>query len=159
MGTDSGVRDVAFAAFDAVVDTDLADRAKGFVIEGGNAKGGAQFLVELAQILQVRRQRRQLLAIIGEQELLIAGVPELGELALVHDGGQYGHVKAAARLLAEFGAATILFDANDAASGAHAETESRQAFDSSLFKVFVNIPHGEDRVRLVQQKCKVGLAD
>ena len=142
VGADGGVGDVAFAAFDAVVDADLADGAEGFVVEGGDAEGGAEFFVELPEIVKVRGEGGEFLAVVGEQEFLVAGVPELGELAVEHDGGQYGHLKAGVGFLAEFGAAAVFFNANNAAGGADAEAQGGEAFDGFLVKAFVNIPHG-----------------
>jgi hypothetical protein len=146
MGTDGFVGDVAFAAFDAVVDAEQAYGAKSFVVERGNAEGGAQFFVEFPQTFQVRGQRWKLDAFVGEQKFLIAGIPEAGELALEHDRGKNGHLKGAIRILTKFGAATVFFHADYAAGAAHRKAKGGQAFDSFRRKPIFDIPHGKTRV-------------
>ena len=47
------VRHIATAAFDAIVDGNLADRTDGFVVESRDAQGGAELFIEAAQILQM----------------------------------------------------------------------------------------------------------
>jgi hypothetical protein len=54
---DGFVGDVADAAFDAVVDADLADRAESLVVKSGDAERGKQFFVELAKIFEMRCER------------------------------------------------------------------------------------------------------
>ena len=66
MSADGFVGNVARAALHAIVDRDLADGTERFVVKGWNTKGGAQFFVELAEILQVPGECRQLDAIVGQ---------------------------------------------------------------------------------------------
>src|SRR5467141_2520474 len=89
---DGFVRHVALAALNAVVDADLADGTERFVVKGWNTQRRAQFFVELPQVLEMRRERRQFLSVVGEQKLLVAGVPQPREPALQHDGGNNGHL-------------------------------------------------------------------
>jgi len=148
------VGDVAGAAFYAVVDTELADRTQGFVVKGGDAEGGAEFFVKLAQIGEVSGKSGYLDAFVGEQEFLIAGVPEAGELPVEHDGGQDGHLEVAVGDLAEFGATAIFFHAHHAACAANAKTESGEAVHGFLFKTFVDVPHSRTRVRFLEMGVK-----
>src|SRR5579862_1201681 len=85
------VGNVAGAAFEPIVNGDLANGAEGFVIESRDAESGAQFLVEAAEILQVRGQRWQLDAFVGKQKFLVAGVPQTRDLALDHNGRSEEH--------------------------------------------------------------------
>ena len=123
VGADGFVWDVASAAFDAVVDADLADGAEGFVVESWNAESGAQLFIESAQTFEMRGESGQFYAVVGEEKLLVTGVPQASELTFQHDGGEDGHLKAAIGALAKFGAATVFFHANDAAGAADGKTE------------------------------------
>ena len=60
------VRDVTGTAFHAIVDTKLADGTEGFVVKGGDAEGGAEFFVELAQIGEMSGESGNLDAFVGE---------------------------------------------------------------------------------------------
>jgi hypothetical protein len=140
------VWNVAVAALDAVVYAEQAHGAKSFVVERGNAEGGAQLFVEFAQTFEVRGQRWKLDAFVGEQKFLIAGIPEAGELTLAHDGGKDGHLIGAIRTLAKFGAATVFFHADYPAGAAHRKAQGGQAFDSFRRKLIFDIPHGKSRV-------------
>src|SRR2546429_1470306 len=82
MCANSFIRDCAFAPFDAVVNAKLADGTEGLVVKRWNAQCRAQLFVELSQVLQMRRERRQFLSVVGEQKLLVARVPQPRELAL-----------------------------------------------------------------------------
>jgi len=147
MSADGFVGYIAGAALDAVVDGNLADRPERFVVEGRNTKRGAQFFIELAEILQVPGQRRQLDAIVGQQELLVTGIPQARELALHHDCGQDGELITRVSALAKFGAAAVFFDAHDTARTADGKTESRQTFDGLRVKTLFDIPHSALRLK------------
>ena len=148
------VRDVAGTAFHAVVDTELADGAEGFVVKGGDAESSAEFFVELAQIGEMSGESGDLDAFVGEQEFLIAGIPEARELPMEHDGGQDGHLEVTVRNLAEFRATTIFLHANNAARAADAEAEGGEAVHGLLFKTLVNVPHSDSRVRFLVMAVK-----
>ena len=122
MSADGFVGNVTRAALDAIVDGDLADGTERFVVEGRNTKGGAQFFIELTEILQVRSKSGQLDAIIGEQEFLVAGVPKARELSLDHDRGQNSELVTRVSALTKFGTTAVFFDADDAARAADGET-------------------------------------
>ena len=55
--------------------TDLAHGAESLIVKRRHAERGAQLFVELAQAFEVRGERRELDAIIGEQKFLVTGVP------------------------------------------------------------------------------------
>jgi hypothetical protein len=133
---------VADAAFDAVVDADLADGAEGFVIESGDTQRGSQFFVELAQIFEVRGQGRKLQAFVGQKKLLVAGVPEAGEAAFEHDRGRDGHLIEIVGAFAKFGAAAVLFDAHDAARAANGKAQRREILHLLRCELLFDIPHG-----------------
>ena len=120
---DGFVRDVAGAAFDAIVDADLADGAEGFVVKSWNAESGAQLFVESAQAFEMRGEGGEFYAVVGEEKFLVAGVPQAGELPFQHDGGENGHLKGAIGTLTKFGAAAVFFNADHAASAADGKTE------------------------------------
>src|ERR1700687_341254 len=126
---DGFVRHVAFAALDAVVNADLADGTERFVVKGRNAQSRAQFFVELPQVLEMRRECRPFLSVVGEQKLLVAGVPQPREPAFQHDGGDNGHLIEVVGALAELCAAAVFFDAHYAARAAHGKPESRETLD------------------------------
>jgi hypothetical protein len=135
------VRDVTVAAFDAIVDAEQAYGAKSFVVERWNAECGAQLFVELPQTFKVRSQRGKLDSFVGEQKFLIAGVPEAGELAFEHDGGEDSHLEGAVSSLSEFGATAIFFHADYTAGTANGKAEGGEAFDGLRRKLIFDIPH------------------
>src|SRR5260370_13868703 len=151
---DGFVGDVAGAAFDAIVAGELADRAESFVVEGRNAEGGAQFFIELAQISEVRGQRRDFQAVVGEQEFLVAGVPKTRELALEHDGGHDRHLVVAVGFLAKLRATAVFFDAHNAAGAADAKAQRGQTLDGFLRKTFVDAPPGYSEARKASTSVK-----
>ena len=65
------VRHRAFAALDAVVNAELADGTKRFVVKGRNTQRRAQFFVELPKALKMRSERRQFQSFVCEQKLLV----------------------------------------------------------------------------------------
>ncbi len=140
VSTDGFVGDVARPALDAIVDGDLADGAEGFVVEGRNAEGGAQLFVELAQIGEVRGERGNFQAVVGEQKFLVAGVPQTCELAFEHDGGRDGHLVVAIGFLAKLRAAAVFFDAHDAAGAADAKAQRGETLDGFLRKTLGSSP-------------------
>ena len=113
--TNGLVGDVTGAAFDAIVNGNLTDRADGFVVESRNAQCGAQFFVELAQILQVRSEGGELDTFVSQQEFLVTGVPQSCELALDHDRGQDRELITGISTLAKLRAAAVLLDADNTA--------------------------------------------
>ncbi len=129
MCADGFVRHRAFAALDAVVHADLADGSERLVVKGRNAQRRAQFFVELPQVLQMRRERRQFQPFVSEQKLLVAGVPQPGELALQHDGGTNGHLVEVVGAFAKLRAAAIFFDAHHSARAAHGKALRRKTLD------------------------------
>jgi hypothetical protein len=142
VGADSFVGHVAYAAFDAVVDADLADRAEGFVVKSGDAERGAQFFIEPAQIFEMRCERGQLEAFIGEQEFLVAGIPKAGEAAFEHDRRDDGHLVHVVRAFAKLRAAAVFFDADNAAGAANGKAERRKTFHLLRCELLFDIPHG-----------------
>ena len=142
MGADGFVGVVADAAFDAVVDAVVASRAEGLVVIGGDAKSSAQLFVEAAEIAELVDADGDFQAFVGEQEFLVAGVPEVSELAIQHDRGNDGHVEAVLGFLAKFGAAIVFLDADDAAGVADKEALGRERFDLWLGEDLVDVPHG-----------------
>src|ERR1700676_818083 len=139
---DGFVGDVAGAAFDAIVDGDLANGAESFVVEGRHAECRAQLFVELAQVGEVRGEGGDLQAIVGEQKFLITSVPQTGELAFEHDGGNDRHLVGAVGVFANLRAAAVFFDAHNAAGAAHAEAQCGETLNGLLRKTFVDVPHG-----------------
>jgi hypothetical protein len=139
---DCFVWDVADAAFDAIVDADLADRAERFVVKSRNPQCGSQLFVELSKILEMRRERGQLQAVVGEEKFLVAGVPKAGEASLQHDCRHNRHLVKVVRAFAEFRAAAVFFHADDAARAADGKAERRQAFDLFWCELLFDIPHG-----------------
>ena len=151
---DGLVGDVAGAAFDAIIDGEMADRTERFVVKGGNAESGAELLVESAQVLEMRGEGGNLQTVVGKKEFLITGIPEARELALEHDGGRDGHLIKAVRALAELGAAAIFFHTNDAAGAAYGKAESGEAFDGLGLEAFFDIPHGVNRLKKEAESVK-----
>src|SRR6266850_7982050 len=143
VGADGFVRHIALAALDAVVDADLAHGTERLVVKRGDAQRGAELFVEFAKILQVRGQRGELQPFVGEEKLLIAGVPQARKLAVQHDGGSDGHLIEAVGSLAEFGPAAVFFHADYAARAADLETQRRQAFDGLRGEALFDIPHDD----------------
>lgn len=141
MDADGFVGDVAATAFDAIVNADLADGAESFVVERGYAQGGPQLFVKLAQVFQVRCQSGDFCSLIGQQKLLVAGVPQARELTLEHDGGQDGELQLAIRGLPEFRAASVFFHADDPAGAADGEAEGGQTFNGFGREMLFDIPH------------------
>lgn len=84
------------------------------------------------------------MAVACDQEFLIAGVPELRELAVLHDSGKLSHLIIAVGSFAKFRAATVFFDASNAAGAAYGEAELRQSRFNFLGSEFrVDVPHAE----------------
>jgi len=157
MSAYSFVGNVARTALDAIVDGDLADGAERFVVKGRNTKSGAQFFIELAEILQVRGESGQLDAIVGKQEFLVAGVPQSRELSFDHDRGQDSKLITRVSALAKLGAAAVFFDADDAARAADGKAKSGQTLDGLGVKTLFDIPH--DALRLKKAVASVKRAE
>src|ERR1700688_1522899 len=136
------VWNIADTAFDAIVDADLAHGAERFVVESGDTQRGSQFLVELPQILEMRRERGQLQAVIGQQKFLVTRVPKAGEPALQHDRRRNRQLIEAVWLFAEFRATAVFLDAHNATRAANGKAQRRQAFDLLRCKALFDIPHG-----------------
>jgi hypothetical protein len=154
MSADGFVRNIARAALYAIVDGNLAYGTERFVVKGWNTKGGAQFFIELAEILQMRGKSGQLDAIIGKQEFLVAGVPQARELSFDHDRGQYGELITRVSALAKLGATAIFFDADDTACAANGKTKSGQTFNGFRVKTLFDIPHGALRLKKAAASVK-----
>ncbi len=85
------VGDVAGTPGDAVVDGNLRRRSERFVVVGGHAERGSQLFVEAAHAKKLVGIRGKLPAVIGEEEFLIARVPQTRELAVQQDGRKNRH--------------------------------------------------------------------
>src|SRR5437879_3455431 len=72
------VRHIAGTPFYAVVGGNHAGRAKGLVVIRWQTDSRAQLFIEAAKVGELLRLRREFAAVVGKQELLIAGVPEAG---------------------------------------------------------------------------------
>src|SRR5260370_18556818 len=107
------VRHVAGTPFYAVVGGNHAGRAKSFVVLRRNVDGRAQLFIEAAKVGELLRLRREFAAVVGEQKLLIAGVPEARELPGEEDRRRNGHLVGAARDAAEFHGAAVLVYSGD----------------------------------------------
>ena len=139
---DGFVGHVANAAFDAVVDADLANRTEGFVVKSGDAERGKKFFVELAEIFEMRCKRGQLESVVGQQKLLVACIPKASEAALKHDRRDDGHLVHVVRAFAKFRAAAVLFDADNAAGAANGKAERCKIFHLLRCELLFDIPHG-----------------
>ena len=154
MRSDGFVGNVADAAFDAIINAVMACRAEGFVVIRGHAERSAQLLVEAAQVTELCDADRNLGAVMREEKLLIASIPQVGELALRHDRGNHGHLEATLVQLAQFGAAIVFLDANNSARAADREALLREAFNLRLNKCLIDVPHGTNRIRISLQAVK-----
>ncbi len=139
---DGFVGDVADTAFYAVVDADLTNRTEGFVVKSGDAERSEEFFVELAQIFEVRCERGQLETLVGQQKLLIAGIPKASEAALKHDRRDDGHLVHVVRAFAKFGAAAVFFHADNAACAANGKAERCKFFHLLRCELLFDVPHG-----------------
>lgn len=126
------IGDVAGAAFHAIVHTELASRADGFVVIGRNSESSSQFFIEFAEVNELILVGGDFSLVVREQEFLISGVPQQRELALQHDAGDFGHLKIVAGSFAKFSAAIVFLDADNAAGAANQETFSGQGFHLGL---------------------------
>src|SRR5690348_2554242 len=155
MRADGFVWDVASSALQAVVDTDVTGGAEPFVVIRRDVQRRAKLLVELAKVSQFRDDGGQFAAVASDEEFLVAGVPEMSELAVLHDGGKLRHLVRIAGELAELGAAVIFLDARHAAGTAHGETMTRKdRFDFIGLEFLVHVPHDYNRVRISAGNCK-----
>src|SRR2546427_5425682 len=82
------VRHIAGTPFYAVVGGNYAGRAQGLVVIRWHTDSRAQLFIEAAKDGELLRLRREFAAVVGEQKLLISGVPEEGGNA--GDGGTSG---------------------------------------------------------------------
>jgi hypothetical protein len=135
------IRHVAAPALDAIVYAQRTHRSQRFVVKGRHAQSRAQFFVKLPQIGELLRLRWQLDSIIGEQEFLVARVPQPGELTLGHDAGKNSHLEAGVGVLPELRAASILLDAHYSPRASDGKSQRRQAVHLLLHKSLVDIPH------------------
>jgi len=154
-GADGFVGDRAGAALHAVVYAVIADGAEGFIVMDVDAQGGAQLFIEAAQIGELVDADGEFLALVIQEKFLVAGVPEVGELPIEHDGGRDGHLVIALRRLAEFGAAAIIFDARHAARTAHTKALGREGFDLLLGEASIDVPHGDSGYEFYRASVKV----
>src|SRR5262245_29479593 len=102
----------------------------------------------------MRRERGELDAFVRQQKFLIARVPETRELALDHDCRQNRELVTGIGALAKFGAAAVLFDADDAACAADRKSEGGQAFDGLRIKALFDIPHDATRLKNAAKSVK-----
>lgn len=133
---------IAFTAFYAVVDADLAHGAERFVVERRDTQRGAQFFIEPSQVRKVLRKRGQLQAFVGQQKFLVACVPKAGEPPLQHDRRHDRHLVEIVRPLAEFRSTAVFFHADNTTRAADGKAQRRQAFDLLWCKPLFDIPHG-----------------
>ena len=141
--TDALIGHIALPAFYAVVLTDLAGGADGFVVIGGHAESGAQLFVEFAQFNELVFVSWNFFLVMGKQEFLIAGVPQGGELTLQHNAGNLRHLKTVPGCLAKLRAAIVFLDADDAAGAADEKSLGGERFHLGLVEQFVDVPHAE----------------
>src|SRR5258707_4522151 len=78
---DGLVRNIALAAFHAIVDADLAHRTQSFVVKRGYSESSPQLFVELPQGFKVRCQCRHFKPFVSQKEFLVTRVPQAGELS------------------------------------------------------------------------------
>src|SRR5260370_41025155 len=90
----------------------------------------------------MRRQRRQFQSIIGEQKLLVTGVPQPCKLPLPHDRGSDGHPVEVVRPFAKLRAAAVFFDAHHSARAPHRKPQRRETLDRFWREPLFDIPHG-----------------
>ncbi len=112
---------------------------KRLVVERWHAQRRPQLFVEFPQILQMRCQSRDFLPIIGQQEFLVARVPQPRELPLHHDRGHHGHLVKTVGSFAKLRVASIFRNAHDAARATHLEAQRRQPFNCLRSKPFIDI--------------------
>src|SRR5882762_2901764 len=103
------IRDVARAAFDAVVDGNLRRRSESLVVVGGHAERGSQLFVEAAHAEKLVGIRGKLPAVIGEEKFLVTRVPQTCELAVHQDGRKNRHNVVVIRSTAKLRAAAVFF--------------------------------------------------
>lgn len=144
MHSDCLVRNISGAPFHPVVHAHLAHRTKRFIIKGRYTQRRPQFLIEFAQIREMRSQSRYLVPVVRQKKFLIARIPQSRKSPVQHDGRLHGHLVARVSLLAKFRAASVLFHSHHAARAAYAESERRQTLDRSLRKPLINIPHSNE---------------
>src|SRR5882724_2086295 len=140
------IRHCTLAAFNPVVNRDLADRSQRLVVKRRHSQRRTQLFVELAQILQVLRQRRQFQPLIGQQKLLITRIPKPRELPLQHNSGQNRHLILPIGPFSEFGPTPIFFHAHNAARAANRETQRRHPLNCLRIEPFFDIPHRLSRL-------------
>ena len=110
----------------------MAGGSDSFVVISGDAQGGSQFFIELAQVHQLALVRREFFLVVGKQEFLIARIPQQCELTLQHDAGNFSHLKTIAGCLAQFRAAIVLLDSHDSAGATDEKSLGRQRFHLRL---------------------------
>ncbi len=113
LDADAAIRDVADASGDTIVRRDLAGGAERFVVVGGHAESSAKLFVEIAHADQLVGVGGELAVVVGDEELLVAGVPEARELAVEEDGRENRELVITVGRLAEFGGTAILLDAHN----------------------------------------------
>jgi len=142
LGADKFIGPGARSAFEPVVSGHLTGGAKPFVVIGGHAQRRAQLFIEAPQVPQVRSQGGELPAVIGEQEFLVARIPQPYKLAVDQERRRNGHLVVAVRRATQLGAAAVLFDAHHAPRTSDCEARSRQAFEQRCAEAFLDVPHG-----------------
>src|ERR1700687_458771 len=139
---DGAIGVVARAPFDAVVDGNLGRRSQRFVVVRRHAERGSHFFIEAAHAEKLVGGRGKLPAVIGEEEFLIARVPQTRELAVHHDRWKNRHQVVIVRGPAKLRATSIFFYSSHTARAAHNESGTGQGFQQSRFKSIADIPHG-----------------
>ena len=139
---------IADAASQPIVDGIMRNGAEGLIVISGHIECVAQLFVEFAKVSEFADERGKLLALASDEKFLVAGVPELRELAIFHDGGKFGHLIAAIRRFAEFGAAVVFFDARDSAGATHGECGLREVgFNFLGAELCIDVPHGNKQLK------------
>src|SRR6266478_3624774 len=133
----AGVGNVPRPPLDAIIFGYLARRAQRLVVVGGHAQRRAQLLVEFAQMFELLRQRGKLAPLVGDEKLLIAGVPKPRELPPDEHARHDGHLKTSICHLPEFRAAAVFFNAHNSARAAHLKTFGWQSLQGGRGESFV----------------------
>src|SRR5258708_3650798 len=146
---DGLVRNIALAAFHAIVDADLAHRTQSFVVKRGYSESSPQLFVELPQVFKVRCQCRHFKPFVSQKEFLVTRVPQAGEFSFFHYILRLPHCSTARPFLSKLLAPSPPFYA------AHSEAQRGKAVDGLLVKPFVYVPHDEARIGETQRAVKL----
>src|SRR5258708_30342460 len=148
------VRHIAGTPLYAVVGGNYTGRAECLVVIRWHTDSREQLFIEAAKVGELLRLRRELAAVVGEQKLLIAGVPEARELPGEEDRRRNGHLVGAARDAAEFHGAAVLLYSGDSPCASHGESRAREGHrHPPRRKVAGYVPHSSPNVRGRPASC------